>query len=47
MKKIGGVHVQTYKFPFGADDKLFDVNGPDDWQVAWLAIPNDPDLTED
>ncbi|MCL5025623.1 MAG: nickel-dependent lactate racemase [Chloroflexi bacterium] len=38
--------MQTYKFPFGADDKFLDVRVPDDWQVTWSALPDTPDLTE-
>ncbi len=39
--------MQTYKFPFGADDRFLDVRVPDDWQVTWSAIPDEPSLTED
>jgi lactate racemase len=39
--------VQTFKFPFGADDKFLDVNVPDDWQCTWSAVSDTPDLTED
>jgi nickel-dependent lactate racemase len=38
--------LQTYKFPFGADDKFLDVKVPDDWQCTWSALPDTPDLNE-